>query len=68
MDISNAKNLIAGTFEKKFDKTKFRKFIINFLDGINEDKSFDVGNAQVKEAFRRNILSYSRIGQYTDKN
>ena len=67
MDISNAKNLIAGTFEKKFDKTKFRKFIINFLDGINEGKSFDVGNAQVKEAFRRNILSYSRIGQYTDK-
>lgn len=67
MDISNAKNLIASTFEKKFDKTKFRKFIINFLDGINEGKAFDVGNAQVKEAFRRNILSYSRIGQYTDK-
>ena len=68
MDISNAKNLITNTFEHKFDKNQFRNFVINLLDGINEDKAFAVGNAQVKEAFRKNILSYSRIGQYTDKN
>ena len=68
MDISNAKNLIANTFENKFDKVQFRNFIINLLDKINETKAFSVGQAQVKEAFRKYVLSYQRIGQYTDKN
>ena len=68
MDASNAKNLIIETFENRFDKNQFDKFIINLLDGINKDKAFNVGNAQVKEAFQKNVLSYSRIGQYTDKN
>lgn len=67
MDISNAKNLIANTFENKFDKVQFRNFIINLLDKINETKAFSVGQAQVKEAFRKYVLSYQRIGQYTDK-
>ncbi len=68
MDRIQAEELIAQTFKNKFDKNTFRKFIINLLDGINEDKAFSIGNAQVKEAFRKNILSYQRIGQYTDKN
>ena len=68
MDKSQAVNLIKETFENKFDKIQFRKFIINLLDGINEDKAFNVGNAQVKEAFQKHILSYSRIGQYTDND
>ena len=68
MDISKAKNLITQTFEHKFDKTQFRNFIVDFLDGINERKAFNVGNAQVKVAFQKNILSYSRVGQYTDKS
>ena len=68
MDKLQAKRLIEETFNTKFNKDGFRKFAINLLDGINEDKSFSVGNAQVKEAFQKYILSYQRLGQYTDKD
>lgn len=67
MDKLQAKNLIENTFNNRFDKVQFRKFIINLLDKINETKAFSVGQAQVKEAFRKYVLSYQRIGQYTDK-
>lgn len=62
MDICKAKNLITQTFEHKFDKIQFRNFIIDLLDGINEEESF------TDEEVQKNILSYSKIGQYTDKN
>lgn len=68
MDKLQAKNLIENTFNNRFDKVQFRNFIINFLDKINENKAFSVGQAQVKEAYRKYVLSYQRIGQYTDKN
>lgn len=67
MDKLQAKNLIEKTFNNRFDKVQFRNFIINLLDKINETKAFSVGQAQVKEAFRKYVLSYQRIGQYTDK-
>ena len=35
---------------------------------IVANKAFSVGNAQVKEAFQKYILSYQRVGQYTDKS
>lgn len=68
MDKLQAKELIKKTFNTKFDKELFRRFIINLLDDINENKAFSVGNAQVKEAFQKYILSYQRVGQYTDKS
>ncbi len=67
MNKLQAKNLIENTFNNRFDKGQFRNFIINLLDKINETKAFSVGQAQVKEAFRKYVLSYQRIGQYTDK-
>ena len=68
MEKIQAKNLIEKTFNNRFNKEIFRNFIINFLDGINESKAFSVGQAQVKEAFQKYILSYQRIGQYTDSD
>lgn len=68
MEKVQAQDLIKNTFNKKFDKNNFRKFIINFLDGLNEEKYFSIGQAQVKECYRQKILSYQRIGQYTDNN
>ena len=68
MEKVQAKSLIERTFNNRFNKENFRNFIINFLDGINESKAFSVGQAQVKEAFQKYILSYQRIGQYTDSD
>ena len=68
MDRNSAKTLITNTLRNKFDKTKYRNFIVNFLDGIDENKVFTCGNAYVPEAFRDYITSYGRFGKYTDKN
>lgn len=68
MDRNSAKTLITNTLCNKFDKTQYRNFIINFLDGIDENKVFTCGNAYVPEAFRDYITSYGRFGKYTDKN
>ena len=68
MEKVQAKGLVERTFNNRFNKENFRTFIINFLDGINESKAFSVGQAQVKEAFQKYILSYQRIGQYTDSD
>lgn len=68
MDRNSAKTLITNTLCNKFDKTQYRNFIVNFLDGIDENKVFTCGNAYVPEAFREYITSYGRFGKYTDKN
>lgn len=68
MDRNSAKTLITNTLCNKFDKTQYRNFIVNFLDGIDESKVFTCGNAYVPEAFRDYITSYGRFGKYTDKN
>src|SRR5574344_1697468 len=68
MDRISAHNLIKETFESGFNKEQYRKFIINLFDDINTNKSFSVGNAQIKAPFQKSILSYQRIGQYIDKN
>ena len=68
MDRNSAKTLITNTLCNKFDKTQYRNFIVNFLDGIDENKVFTCGNAYMPEAFRDYITSYGRFGKYTDKN
>lgn len=67
MEKNQAKNLIKKTFNERFNKETFREFIINLLDNIDESKFRSIGNAQVKEAFQKYILSYQRLGQYKDK-
>lgn len=68
MDRNSAKTLITNTLCNKFDKIQYRNFIVNFLDGIDENKVFTCGNAYVPEAFKDYITSYGRFGKYTDKD
>ena len=66
MDRLQAMNLIKSTFNSGFDKSKYRNFIINLLDGINESKEFTCGNAYIPDSFKNYVTSYGRIGKYTD--
>lgn len=66
MDKNQAQNLIKTTFENSFDKSKYRNFVINLLDGVDESKEFTCGNAYVPESFRKYVTSYGRIGKYLD--
>ncbi len=65
MEAKNAKILAEETFNSKFSKEQFRRFIRNLLDGIDEKKSFSEITLE-GEMFRDKITSYERIGQYTD--
>ncbi len=68
MDKIQAERLIKKTLKNKFDKDNFRTFIIDMLDGIDDkDSAKNVGNAQVKECYRKKVVSYQRIGKYSDK-
>lgn len=66
MDKLQATNLIKSTFNSGFDKIKYRNFIINLLDGIDEAKEFTCGNAYIPDSFKNYVTSYGRIGKYTD--
>lgn len=66
MDKLQAQNLIKTTFENKFDKSSYRNFVINLLDGMDESKEFTYGNAYVPESFRNYVTSYGRLGKYID--
>ena len=66
MDKTQAQNLIKTTFENKFDKSSYRNFVINLLDGMDESKEFTYGNAYVPESFRNYVTSYGRLGKYID--
>lgn len=66
MDKVQAQNLIKSTFENSFDKSDYRNFIINLLDGVDESKEFTCGNALVPEGFRKYVTSYGRLGKYLD--
>jgi len=65
MDKKQAVDLISTTFNNNFDKQRYRNFIINLLDGIDESKEFNCGNAYVPESFRNHVNSYGRLGKYT---
>ena len=67
MEKLQAKNLINETFDNKFSKDQYGKFIINLLDGINvTEKQFTCGNALVPDAFKAHVNSYGRLGKYKD--
>ncbi len=66
MDKIQAVDLIKSTFNSGFDKSKYRNFVINLLDGIDETKEFTCGNAYVPESFGEYVTSYGRIGKYKD--
>lgn len=63
MDKLQARKLIENTFGAPFDKTKFKYFIKDFLNNLDETKSFHV-RGDVKEIFRSIIKTYERIGTY----
>ena len=56
MEKLQGENLINETFDNKFSKDQYGKFIINLLDGINvTEKQFTCGNALVPDAFKAHV-------------
>jgi hypothetical protein len=69
MDKNKATIIIEETFDNKFDKKLFIRFIQNLLNDIDisENRYNEYGNF-IKESFRTHIVQYTRIGKYMDPN
>jgi type I restriction-modification system DNA methylase subunit len=65
MNLDQAKTLIRQTFTQGFDKTRFRNFVINLLNGIDESKASSWSSQYIKNAFKGHIYRYERLGTYT---
>jgi adenine-specific DNA-methyltransferase len=68
MESSQARSLIRDTCTQPFDKGRFKTFIANMLNDINESKAARWTKIYVKEAFRPRVKWYERIATYTDPN
>lgn len=68
MNKLEAKNIVAKTFEKSFDESRFIYFVRNLLNSLDESKSQTWAGNYIPESFRNSIKSYKRIGQYTAKD
>lgn len=66
MKKEEAERLIKDTFENSFDESKFRRFIKNLLNEINESKAFEYHGSYISDAYENHIRQYKRLGQYTD--
>jgi len=65
MDQQAAKRLIEDTFSQPFDEGRFRLFMINLLNDIDELKAQRWNTTYVKDAFKPHVQRYARLGTYT---
>ena len=65
MDRQTAAGIIQDTFENPFDKEKFRWFVKNLLNSI-EDAPFVYKGNLIPDAYDRYVSTLERIGKYSD--
>lgn len=65
MNRKQAYQLVQETFPQTFDKARFRNFIINLLNRVDESKAFARSNRHIKDAFKSHVNRFERLGTYT---
>jgi len=66
MDQQAAGRLIADTFNRSFDDSRFRVFTRNLLNDIDETKAFEYHGQYIPDSFKQHITQYKRLGKYVD--
>lgn len=66
MEKSIATRLLKDTLQSPFDEAKFRQFVRNLVNDLNEDKAFTAQGNYIKDAYKHQVRQYKRIGQYVD--
>jgi methylase of polypeptide subunit release factors len=66
MDKPAAINLIEQTFGQPFDELRFKNFVRNLFNQIDESKAGTWQGNYIPEAFRDQIKQVKRLGTYTD--
>lgn len=67
MNKNKATAIIEETFDKKFNKEQFIRFVQNLLNDIDVSENKYHGNL-IKESLHSHIVQYTHIGKYTDPN
>lgn len=68
MNQEQLRKLAKETFESDFNRDGFAKFIGELLKNVDFSKAFQLGGTRVRQAFQDKVLSYERVGTYTDIN
>jgi hypothetical protein len=66
MEHQTATRLISETFSQPFEEVRFKNFILNFLNQIDETKAKTFTNQYVTDTFKNHVNYYKRLGTYTD--
>jgi len=62
-----AVRLIENTFSQPFAEERFRWFIVNLLNNVDESKAFNwMTGAYIRDSFKDHVKKYRRLGTYTD--
>jgi type I restriction-modification system DNA methylase subunit len=64
MNRSQASTLIKQTFTQAFERGRFRNFVLNVLNRIDEAKAQSWNRQYVKDAFKAHVSHYERLGTY----
>ena len=65
MNHVQARQLIKDTFTQPFDRDRFRLFVLNLVNRMDESKSFSRNHQYVKDAFKPHVQRFERLGTYT---
>src|SRR5436190_5188153 len=65
MNKEQARNLIRQTLTESFDRTQFRKFMLELLNEFDESKAFTSNKTYIKDAFKNHVEHFERLGTYT---
>ncbi|MCL6436050.1 MAG: Eco57I restriction-modification methylase domain-containing protein [Leptolyngbyaceae cyanobacterium HOT.MB2.61] len=66
MEKAIAIRLLTDTLQRPFDEAQFRQFARNLVNDLDESKAFQVQGNYIKDAYKRQVRQYKRIGQYVD--
>ena len=65
MNREQAYNLVRQTFTQSFNKARFRYFILNLINTMDETKASMWNRQYIKDAFKKHVNHYERLGTYT---
>jgi hypothetical protein len=65
MNPQQARERVAETFPKPFNKVKFLEFSRNLLNKFDESKAQAWNSSYVKDAFKPHVSRFERLGTYT---
>ncbi|MCZ7638623.1 MAG: hypothetical protein M5U12_22755 [Verrucomicrobia bacterium] len=64
MNSQQARQRVAETFPRAFDKVKFFEFTRNLLNKFDESKAQAWNATYIKDAFKQHVARFERLGTY----